>query len=322
MKWSNPIIPNRADPYVYLHTDGFYYFTGTVPEYDRIELRRARTLEALASTQVKTIWHEHKAGEMCQHVWAPEIHYYENKWIIYFAAAHQEDEWRIRMYVLENSHEDPFQGVWEERGQVKTQWESFSLDATTFKYNQKSYLVWAQSDPKIEGNSNIYMDELINPWTVAGKQVMLTTPEYDWERIGYKVNEGPAVLQTEEKIYISFSASATDANYCLGLLTFDKGLHQDVMDVKNWKKSEKPVFKSSDDNLVFGPGHNSFTTSPDGAKHIMIYHARNYKEIVGEALNDPNRHMRAQLVFIDDAGELIFEEPVKDGPYDCEEVNA
>ena len=31
-------IPQRADPYVYRHTDGTYYFTASVPEYDRIVL--------------------------------------------------------------------------------------------------------------------------------------------------------------------------------------------------------------------------------------------------------------------------------------------
>ena len=36
----NPLIEQRADPHITRHTDGRYYFTGTVPEYDRIVLRR------------------------------------------------------------------------------------------------------------------------------------------------------------------------------------------------------------------------------------------------------------------------------------------
>ena len=39
----NPLIEHRADPWCTRHTDG-YYFTSTVPEYDRIELRRACTI--------------------------------------------------------------------------------------------------------------------------------------------------------------------------------------------------------------------------------------------------------------------------------------
>ena len=32
-KYNKPLIEQRADPYVYKHTDGYYYFTGSVPQY-------------------------------------------------------------------------------------------------------------------------------------------------------------------------------------------------------------------------------------------------------------------------------------------------
>ena len=44
-----PLIEQRADPYIYRHTDGYYYFTASVPLYDRIELRRAKTIAELAT---------------------------------------------------------------------------------------------------------------------------------------------------------------------------------------------------------------------------------------------------------------------------------
>ncbi|MDA5483519.1 alpha-N-arabinofuranosidase, partial [Yersinia intermedia] len=37
--YPNPLIEQRADPFIYRHTDGYYYFTASVPEYDRLELR-------------------------------------------------------------------------------------------------------------------------------------------------------------------------------------------------------------------------------------------------------------------------------------------
>ena len=46
-----PLIEQRADPYIYKHTDGYYYFTASVPAYDRIELRRAKTIEGLVAAQ-------------------------------------------------------------------------------------------------------------------------------------------------------------------------------------------------------------------------------------------------------------------------------
>ncbi|HXV97228.1 MAG TPA: hypothetical protein VEC93_02315, partial [Anaerolineae bacterium] len=47
VRFTNPIIKQRADPWVYKHSDGYYYFTASVPEYDRIELRRATTIQGL-----------------------------------------------------------------------------------------------------------------------------------------------------------------------------------------------------------------------------------------------------------------------------------
>ena len=46
VKYTNPLVRNRADPHIFKHTDGYYYFTATAPEYDRIILRRSRTLRA------------------------------------------------------------------------------------------------------------------------------------------------------------------------------------------------------------------------------------------------------------------------------------
>ena len=44
--YANPLIEQRADPWIYKHTDGAYYFTASVPEYDRIELRRAEAISS------------------------------------------------------------------------------------------------------------------------------------------------------------------------------------------------------------------------------------------------------------------------------------
>ena len=121
----NPLIEQRADPWCIRHADGNYYFTATVPEYDRIELRRAGTIAGLRDAKPKVIWHKHETGPMSYHIWAPEIHHIDGKWYVYFAAGRAEDIWAIRMYVLECSTGDPLAGEWVERGQLKTNWESF-----------------------------------------------------------------------------------------------------------------------------------------------------------------------------------------------------
>lgn len=310
---TNPVVPHRADPWVYKHTDGYYYFTGSVPAYDRIELRRAETLQGLAFAEPEVVWHKHESGPMSYHIWAPELHYLDGNWYIYFAAGRADAVFDIRMYVLENDSPNPLEGEWVEKGQLKTNWESFSLDATVFEHRGTRYLVWAQNDPEIRGNTNLYIAELENPWTIRGEQVLLTRPEYEWEMQGYLVNEGAAVLKRNGRIFMTYSGSATDHRYAMGLLTADEDA--DLLDPASWTKSPEPVFQSSPENGQYGPGHNSFTTSVDGSIDVMVYHARPYREIMGNPLYDPNRQARMQVLEWAADGTPIFGEPVPDGPH-------
>ncbi|SFE06422.1 Beta-xylosidase, GH43 family [Paenibacillus catalpae] len=304
-----PIILQRADPWVYKHEDGFYYFTASVPEYDRIEVRRASTIAGLAEAEPVVAWRRHASGMMSANIWAPEIHFIDGKWYIYFAAARTTETndglFDHRMFVLENESANPLEGEWVEKGQIKTMWESFALDATTFEHYGIRYLVWAQKDPDIKGNSNLYIAPLANPWTLASDGVMLTKPEYDWEVIGFLVNEGAAVVKRNGRIFISYSGSATNHHYCMGLLEASE--EADLMDPASWTKSPQPVLKTDEERGLFGPGHNSFTKSEDGQDDILIFHARTYKEIVGDPLYDPNRHTFVRKLQWSEDGKPVFE---------------
>lgn len=288
----NPLISQRADPFIHKHTDGFYYFTATVPDYDRLELRRAKTIAGLATAETKTIWRKHPTGIMGAHIWAPELHFIDGRWFIYFAAGEAEKIWNIRIYVLENASANPLEGEWIERGQLKTNWESFSLDATTFEHRGTRYLIWAQRDPAVKNNTDLYIAKMDTPTSITGQQVLLSRPEYDWEKIRYAVNEGPAVLIRHNRVWIAYSAAGTGAEYCVGLLSADEA--SDPLDPASWTKSATPVFATSEENNIFGPGHNSFTLAEDGVTDLIVYHARNYRDIPGDPLRDPNRHTRVQ----------------------------
>ncbi|WP_274388969.1 family 43 glycosylhydrolase [Streptomyces cavernae] len=165
VRYANPLVRNRADPHIHRHDDGFYYFTATAPEYDRIVLRRSRTLRGLGTADESVIWKKHTSGDMGAHIWAPEIHHIDGAWYIYFAAAPAEDVWAIRIWVLENTNSDPFEGTWVEKGQLKTAWETFSLDATTFSHRGTRYLAWAQHEPGMDNNTGVFLSEMANPWT-------------------------------------------------------------------------------------------------------------------------------------------------------------
>ena len=235
---------------------------------------------------------------MSELIWAPELHYIDGKWYLYFAATWTKaldalNMFQHRMFVLECTDADPLSGTWREKGQVKTPFDTFALDATTFVHQGKRWYLWAQKSPEITGNSNLYIAEMENPWTLKGKPVLLSKPEYDWECRGFLVNEGPAVLFHGDRLFISYSASATDENYCLGLLWID--INADPLVAANWHKSPQPVFRTSYENRQYGPGHNSFTQTADG-EDVLVYHARNYTEIEGDPLYDPNRHTRLKLI--------------------------
>jgi GH43 family beta-xylosidase len=303
---TDPLIRQRADPFIVRHTDGFYYFTASHPDYDRIILRRSQMIEGLAVADEKTVWWKHETGPMGAHIWAPEIHFIDGKWFIYFAAGEAEQIWNIRMYVLENASPSPLEGEWTERGQIKTKWESFSLDATTFAHRGTRYLVWAQRDPSVENNTDLYIAKMKSPTEIEGEPVRISRPEFEWETQLFKVNEGPAVLVRNGRLFIAYSASGTDWNYCMGLLTAREDA--DLLDPKSWHKSPAPVFKTSERAGIFGPGHNCFTTTP-GGEDLLVYHARDYKEIVGDPLRDPNRHARVQAFGYRSDGTPDFGEP-------------
>lgn len=126
-----------------------------------------------------------------------------------------------------------------------------------------------------------------NPLELSSQQVLLTTPDYSWERVGFWVNEGPAILKHENTLYLTYSASETGIDYCVGMLSIDMG--DQLLDPRQWKKEKQPVLKTDFEKGILGPGHNSFVEDENG-QDIMFYHARQYDEIIGDPLYDPNRH--------------------------------
>ena len=141
--------------------------------------------------------------------------------------------------------------------------------------------------------------------------MVISRPDLPWEQVRYWVNEGPAVLKRNGRIFVTYSAAGTGAEYCLGLLTADEDA--DLLDPAAWRKSATPVFASSEENGVFGPGHNCFVTDVDGTD-LMVYHARSYRDISGDPLHDPNRHTRVQPFGWHPDGTPAFGAPRRDDP--------
>ena len=312
--YPNPFIPERADPYVTKGPDDYYYFTASYPAYmnvdagyDRIILRKSETVIGLATAQEHTIWNAHNEGVMSKHIWAPEIHYIAGKWYVFFAAGEKENVWNIRPFVLMCKGQDPINDEWIEMGKMQASdgdeksFTEFSLDMTYFEHNDKHYLIWAE---KLD-DSSLFMAEINpqEPWKLISKPILLTKPEYDWEKVRFAVNEGPAVLKTNDKIYVFFSASGTGAEYCMGKVYADKDA--DLMDVNSWIKDENPALQTEDLTDQAGPGHNSFVVDENGDL-LIVYHARPFSHFekecgsyCDEPLYDPCRHARVKFVRFD-----------------------
>ncbi|MCU4677200.1 family 43 glycosylhydrolase [Catenovulum sp. 2E275] len=310
LEFINPLVEQRADPWVYKEEDT-YYFIATAPEFDRIVMRSSKTLNGLKTAPEKVIWKKHTAGIMGAHIWAPELHKVDGKWYIYFAAGEAENVWAIRMYALSNDSANPLKGEWTEEGQVDSGWQSFALDATHFQHQGKHYMIWAQSPPddSFRGTA-LWMSQMSSPTKLTGPVIRLTKPELDWETVGHNVNEGAAVLIKNDKVFVTYSASATDHNYAMGLLWAD--IDADLMDVKSWHKSPQPVFYTNAKLKRFGPGHNSFTLAEDGKTDLLIYHARDYQKLIGNPLTDPNRHTRVRVIHWDKNGFPVFGQEMDD----------
>jgi GH43 family beta-xylosidase len=306
-----PLILQRADPCIRRHSDGWYYFTASIPTYDCIELRRARTIAALAAAPATVVWRRPDTGPNSELIWAPEIHHVFGAWHIYFAAAPsraiKDDLFQHRMWAIATTAENPLEGHWTAPVRIETGLDTFSLDATTFTHRGATYYVWAQKDPAIRGNSNLYIARLAAGTQLATKPVRLSVPEFPWEIRGFWVNEGPSVVVRHGRVFLSYSASATDENYCMGLLHAREDA--DLLDPRSWTKSPQPVFQSDFEHKIYGPGHNSFTVAEDGATDLLVYHARTYTKIVGDPLWDPNRHTYVKPLRWDAAGMPVFGRP-------------
>lgn len=281
------LVSQRADPYIIKADDGYYYFTGSYPMlgekdpegYDRVILRRSRTIEDLKNAEEITIWDEKDSNTSFRYIWAPELHRIGGVWYVLYAGSGRSDfVWDIRCRILRCTGSDPYRDPWEEIGQFQglegdphEPFSDFSLDMTYFESGGKHYVIWAQK--KGTSNSNLYMAEIDpqKPGLLKSNSILLTEPTYDWEKVVHPVNEGPSVIKHGERIFVVYSASGTGPEYCLGMVYAN--MDADLMDPSSWTKSDKPLLTSEDLTGEYGPGHNSFTVDEQG-NDLFVYHSR------------------------------------------------
>jgi GH43 family beta-xylosidase len=256
----NPI-NDGPDPWMVYH-NGYYYLTTS--QHDCIRMWRARRLSELATTPGVVVWKDDDPSRD-QQVWAAEFHRIGERWYLYYTASDGVDR-NHRIYALESEGDDPM-GPYTFKGQVTKEW---AIDPGLLIHPDGTlYFLWTGFD---KGNA-LFIARMANPWTVVGEGVVISAPTYAWEQHGFPVNEAPEVLQRDGNIFVIYSACDTGTEqYCLGMLT--ARADADLLDAASWVKAPEPVFSRNVEGGVFGPGHNGFFKSPDGAQDWIVYHAR------------------------------------------------
>ncbi|HET8735939.1 MAG TPA: glycoside hydrolase family 43 protein [Pricia sp.] len=268
--FTNPILEDGADPYAVLHDDGYYYFMAT--RGNRLDLWRTDDLTQLESVTPKTIWSPQETGPNSCCIWAPEIHYIDGKWYVYYTGSDKSDEGDHSrfVFVLENSSANPMEGEWIDRGQINTKYSG--IDGSIFPYRGKMYFLYS---PYVGDHSDVAIATMENPWTLNNDESILAAPKYDWEKTDDRsILEGPMFLEgPKDEVFIVYSAGACwDDNYSLGLLAAKKDA--DFLEAGSWQRFPEAVFEMSKENDVYGPGHHGFTISRDGMENWLIFHAK------------------------------------------------
>jgi GH43 family beta-xylosidase len=275
--FTNPIA-DGADPWV-IKKDGFYYSCGS--SRGGIYVSKSDRLTNLGERVIA--WRPPATGWNQSNIWAPEIHFMNGHWYIYYAAAKQPGSPFIhqRSGVLESVSEDPF-GPYEDKGLLYTgdniqdpasvKW---AIDLSPFRMNGQLYAVWSGWEENADTDKtkqHLYIARMSNPYTISSNRVKISSPTEEWETGGeLDLNEGPELLRKKEKAFIIYSCRESWLKeYRLAqLMLTDTTLNP--LEPANWKKSG-PVFQSTDQ--VFGVGHCSFTKSPDNTEDWIYYHSK------------------------------------------------
>jgi len=277
-QFANPILPSGADPWI-TFKDGYYYYTNTTGR--NLAIWKTKSVVNMRNATKKIVWTPPVGTAYSKEIWAPELHQIQGKWYMYFAADDGNNT-NHRLYVIENKAKDPTEGEWNFKGQITDNTNKWAIDGNVFEHRGNLYMIWSGWEGDQNGQQNIYIAKMKNPWTITGKRVKISGSDFDWEKHGdlgkssnpphVNVNEGPQFLANDRKMFIIYSASGcwTDF-YALGQLSAD--MNADPMQASSWTKSPQPVFKASPENGVYAPGHNSFFKSPDGNEDWILYHA-------------------------------------------------
>lgn len=270
--------------------NGHYYYTMQWRTGDTIAIWETDQLEKLPEAKPRIVWTAQ--SDFGNHFWSPELHRLNGRWYLYFEADDGNTD-NHQLYVMECQTDDPMTGEFVMKGALQTNDEwNYGIHPNVIDVHGQLYLLWSgwpQRRAETETQC-IYIAQMSNPWTVSSERVMISRPDYEWERQWINpngnrsaypiyVNENPEAFLSPsgDRIFVGYSASGIWTVYCsLGLLYAPA--HADLLDPTVWKKEPEPQF-GADSLGVITSSNISILPSTDGKSMLMLYEVKHREGI-------------------------------------------
>jgi len=274
--FANPVW-DGADPWMYKHGNDYIYCYSA---NNSIVLSKSKSM--IRKGELKTIWKAPVSGWNKNCVWAPEIHFVDGHWYVYYAAGESGPPFiHQRSGVLQSKTDDVF-SEYDDMGLLYTgdnpedpSSNVWAIDMTVLEHKGKRYAIWSgwiKNETTDATQQYLYISEMENPYKMKGNRVKISSPVEGWETGGpLNLNEGPEILKKDDKVFIIYSCRESWlVDYRLGMLQL---INPDgnLLDPENWKKMG-PVFTGNPQ--VYGVGHCSFVKSSDNTEDWIIYHSK------------------------------------------------
>lgn len=275
--YTNPLFPEyRADPFALRTGDGWYvYATGPAsPEGCQFPVLYSADLVhwqdcgwALAALPGGIEY------------WAPEVAEHDGLYYLYYSVSgiagrdHQ-------LRVATSTHPA---GPFTDSGRVLMPDDPFTIDAHPFRDATGQWYLFYSRDFLTPGGdyrvgTGIVVDRLTDMLTLAGEPQVVVRPYADWHLFqaarpmygavyNWHTIEGAALRLHDGRYYCFYSGGSWQRdNYGVAYVVADHPLGPYVRP----GEINGPLLRSAPGHVI-GPGHNSFTESPDGQEYI-VYH--------------------------------------------------
>ncbi|MGY8653618.1 MAG: family 43 glycosylhydrolase [Verrucomicrobiia bacterium] len=274
----NPIAEG-ADPWV-VRDPKLGRYLWCLSEGNRaIAIHAGRRLTALGPKTI--VWSAPETGPVSREIWAPELHFLDGRWHIYFAASDGRNE-NHRSYVLRSETPNPL-GKYELHGPLATgdgadgrSPNVWAIDMTPLELDGKRYAIWSGWDAPGTDRQFLYIAPMKSATELAGPRVRLcSNDDFPWEFTendgkGRGLNEGPQVVQNAGRTFVLFSCGASWLpTYRLGRLELTG---RDPLDPSAWTKHKKPVFTGN--VTTYGVGHSCIVETLRGSAWWHVFHAK------------------------------------------------